>query len=193
MSNTQNEQETTSPERRKQRQNKPLPTEIDFEQYTNDTDKMDMEIQNHFHKLKKAPSDNKYTEMDHSIQHTSDPGVGYIGSDASFATRDTQSVETLTIVEEELSITDHNFNNTIDKMDYTTNTDLITTTTSKDGFTDVQNGSPNQNTIRQCRNARFTPNPYSALESPTNEVPNTNKEINNNDTSAKTSMNTNNE
>jgi hypothetical protein len=159
MSNTPIEQEITSPERSKQRQNKPVPTEINFEQYTNETDDTEMETQNYFQVLppgtqKNTPSDTHDTEMDYhdDSQNNNSSGIGYVGSGASFATRDTNSIETLTIVEEEVSITDHNFNSEIEAMDYTTNTDS--------GFIDVQNGSPNRTTLRQRRNDRFTPNPY---------------------------------
>jgi hypothetical protein len=166
----------------------PVPTEIDFEKYAADIT-TDMEIQNHFQQQpynnqKNTPSETNATEMDIQAdnQNTNSPGVEYLGSDASFATRDTH--ETLTEAEEELSIVDHNFNSTIEEMDYTS------------GFIDVQNGSPNRNIVRQLRHDRFTQNPYSALESPINEVTDTNnnnKEMNNNNTSAKTDMNTNNE
>jgi hypothetical protein len=47
MSNTHDEHENTSPERQKQRQNNPVPTEIDFEKYAADIT-TDMEIQYHF-------------------------------------------------------------------------------------------------------------------------------------------------
>jgi len=183
MSTSPNEQDTPSPDRRKQRQNKPVPTEIDFEQYTANTDDTEMEIQNHFQEAtqQELPSDNTDTEMDHDIQETNVSGVDNVGTGASFATRD--SDETSTFIEEVLSVTDHNFNSTIDEMDYT------------NGFTDVRNGSPNRTTLRQRRNDRFTPNQYSVLESPIGEVINTNKnkDLNITNTSAKTDMNTNNE
>jgi hypothetical protein len=188
MSNTPNEQETSSPERSKQRQNNPVPTEINFDQYTNETDDIEMESQNHFQhfppdKQIDTSSETNNTGMDYQddTQNNKSLGVGYVGSGASFATRD--SNETLTVVEEELSVRDHNFNHTIEAMDYTTNTDC--------GFTEVQNGSPNRTALRQRRNTRFTSNPYSVLESPINE--NNDNEIVSTNTSAKTDMNTNNE
>jgi hypothetical protein len=122
MSNTPNEQEITSPERSKQRQNKPVPTEIDFDQYTNKTDDIEMESQNHFQDFppdaqKNTPSDTNDTGIDYQDdnQNNRSLGLGYVGSGASFATRDLN--ETLTVVEEEQSITDHNFNHTVEEMD----------------------------------------------------------------------------
>jgi hypothetical protein len=53
---------------------------------------------------------------------------------------------TMTVVGEELSITDHNFNN---DMDYTTSprpTTITATNQSNGGFTPVLNGSPNWQT-----------------------------------------------
>ena len=95
--------------------------------------------------------------------------VGYVGSDASFGTRD--SHETLTVVEEEQSITSHNFNNTINEMDYTTD------------FISVLNGSPNRNTLRQRRIDHLSPNQYSVLETENNDsnnISNINHNNNNN-------------
>jgi hypothetical protein len=73
---------------------------------------------------------------------------------------------TMTVVEEELSITDHNFNN--NDMDYTTSprpTIRITATNqSNGGFTPVLNGSPNRQTSRERRNTTTNNNCYSALQ-----------------------------
>jgi hypothetical protein len=42
---------------------------------------------------------------------------------------------------------------------------IRTKTKSNDGFTAVQNGSPNRNSIRERRESRVSKNPYSALQS----------------------------
>jgi hypothetical protein len=52
-------------------------------------------------------------------------------------------------------------------MDYSIMNDprtIRTKTKSKDGFTAVQNGSPNRNSIRERRESRVSNNPYSALQ-----------------------------
>jgi hypothetical protein len=86
--------------------------------------------------------------------------------------------------EEEQTITDHNFNNDIEEMDYTTT--AAPTTTDNDGFTAVQNGSPNRNSIRQRQQERVnSSNPYSVLVSRSIKK-NSN---NNNNNSAKTDTN----
>jgi hypothetical protein len=90
--------------------------------------------------------------------------------------------------EEEQTITDHNFNNDIEEMDYTTT--AAPTTTDSDGFTAVQNGSPNRNSIRQRQQERVnSSSPYSVLVSRSIK-----KNSNNNNTnSAKTDTNPNND
>jgi hypothetical protein len=42
---------------------------------------------------------------------------------------------------------------------------IRTKTKSNDGFTAVQNGSPNQNSIQERRESRVSKNPYLALQS----------------------------
>jgi hypothetical protein len=75
------------------------------------------------------------------------------------------------IEEEEQSITGRNFDNTVNIMDYTVRNApriIRTTTQSNDGFTAVQNGSPNRNSIRERRESRVSINPYSALQANNN-------------------------
>jgi hypothetical protein len=94
--------------------------------------------------------------------------IGYIGSSGSFCSRNTYLDGTATVIKEEQSITGHNFDNTVDVMDYTTRTaprTIRTTTQSNDGFTAVQNGSPNRSSIRERRESCVSNNPYSALQS----------------------------
>ena len=130
--------------------------------------------------------------MDYGEGNQDSNNVGYLGSEASFGTRDTH--ETQTVVEEEQSITSHNFNNTIEEMDYTT------------GFLSVTNGSPNRHAMRQRRIDHLSPNPYSVLEAENDSSNNANNNSNNNDnnnhndikpnqtnTSAKTDMHPHNE
>jgi hypothetical protein len=123
-----------------------LPTEIDFEQYTDD---IDMEIQNHYQDMTQEEEQERdivNTDVGNDASHM----IGYVGSADLFATRDTNSDGTPTVIEEEQSITDHNFNKDIEEMDYTTTTAPTTTMAwSEDGFKTVQNGSPNQNSIRE--------------------------------------------
>jgi hypothetical protein len=92
---------------------------------------------------------------------------------------------TMTVVEEELSITDHNFNN--NDMDYTTSlrpTRITATNQSNGGFTPVLNGSPNRQTSLERRNTTTTNNRYSALQT-TSKTKESNNNNNNNNPSAK--------
>jgi hypothetical protein len=95
--------------------------------------------------------------------------IGYIGSSGSFCSRNTNSDGTTTVIEEEeQSITGHNSDNTVNVMDYTIRTaprTIRTTTQSNNGFTAVQNGSPNQSSIQERRESRVSNNPYSVLQS----------------------------
>jgi len=201
-STTLEEQDTASPERRKQKQkqNGTVPNEINFDKFIN-TDDEEMDIQDHYESLQEQQQDaddvemeNQYGNDDHHTTNN-ETGVGYIGSADSFASRDENSEDTIQVSEEEQTITDHNFNNVIDEMDYTHTTAPTTTTAmTDDGFTAVHNGaSPNRTAIRQRQHENFNTNPYSALESPRNESStmnnnnnNNNNDINKNNTSAKT-------
>jgi hypothetical protein len=173
------EKEVSSPDHRKQRQhrlnelnntdptNNTSPMEIDFGRYINDTE---------MGEVKKTATTTSRGERNNNAS----PGVGHVGSARSFATDEMFSEGTATVVEEEQSITSHNFNNVIDEMDYTTTSVPTTITTANDGFTDVQNGSPNRNSIRERQQSRFNTNPYSVLQT----AP-TKKNTNSNNSSAK--------
>jgi hypothetical protein len=86
---------------------------------------------------------NNDTEMGNGADNNNaSPRIGYVGSSDSFCSRITNSDGTATVIEEEQSITGHNFNNIIDGMDYTTSTvprTIRATTQSNDRFTTVQN------------------------------------------------------
>jgi ribosomal protein S6E (S10) len=100
------------------------------------------------------------TEMGQDeINNNASQKIGYIGSSGSFCSRNTDSEGTIVIVEEEQSITGHNSDNTVNVMDYTfrnTPRKIRTTTKSNDGFTAIQNGSPNRNSIRGRRESRVS-------------------------------------
>lgn len=186
-SSTPEEKEIASPDHRKQRQDQrnpidsTVPNEIDFGKYTED---IDMEIQNNYQDMDMEHEDD--TGNNDAGNNDASTRIGYVGSSAeSFATRDTNSDDTTTVLEEEeQTITDHNFNNDIEEMDYTTT--AAPTTTDNDGFTAVQNGSPNRNSIRQRQQERVnSSNPYSVLVSRSIKK-NSN---NNNNRSAKTDIN----
>ena len=195
-----NERVTNSPEKSKQKQNEAIPIEIDFNKFTNDgtnaTEDTEMETQTH---IEAAPPEiqriTNDTDMDYGEGNQDSNNIGYLGSEASLGTRD--SHETLTVVEEEQSITSHNFNNGTEGMDYTT------------GFLTVMNGSPIRQAVRQRMINHLSPNPYSALNaetnrnnndnnnnSNTNDIDNNNNnniESNQTNTSAKTDMHPHNE
>ncbi|OEU05830.1 hypothetical protein FRACYDRAFT_257959 [Fragilariopsis cylindrus CCMP1102] len=166
-------QETSSPDRTKQRQSNPdhIPGIINFDPYatgsnfhhqtgpatamtyTNESDDLNMNMEtnndsNHQHQLTiddilvdteeedecLSGADLVDTEEEDECLSGADTLIpedtmDYLGSDTSIGTRDYNSEETATVVEETMSITDHNFNNFID----TTNE-----------FQPVQNGSPSQ-------------------------------------------------
>jgi hypothetical protein len=93
--------------------------------------------------------------------------IRYTGSSGYFCSTDSDGTTTV-IEEEEQSITGHNFDNTLNIMDYTimnAPTTIRTKTKSNNGFTAIQNGSPNRNSIRERRESRVSNNPYSALQS----------------------------
>ena len=129
-------------------------------------------------------------EEDHSI---ASPRIGYVGSAESFASRDMDSEGTATIIEEEHSILGHNFNNSVEVMDYTIptvpTTVTTTTTTLDDGFTAVRNGSPTRNSLRERHQARVdNTNPYFVLGTGTIK-----NKISNKTVSAKTDVDNTNE
>ena len=131
------------------------PTAIDFESYTDDINMRNI-------------ADN-VEMMSHGEDHSiASPRIGYVGSAESFASRDMDSEGTSTIIiEEEQSVRGHNFNNSVEVVDYTTTTvptTVTTTTTLDDGFTAVRNGSPTRNSLRERHQARITNNnPYFVL------------------------------
>jgi len=90
---------------------------------------------------------------------------------------------TATVIEETQtqSITGHNFKNVINIP--------ATISTTHDGFTAVQNGSPNRIAIRERQQSRVNNNPYSALQSSSTQKSNNN----NNNSSAKDRFNSKND
>jgi hypothetical protein len=97
------------------------------------------------------------------------------------------TVETPTVLEEEISITGHDFTN--NDMDYTNSPIPTTTTTatnqSNGEFTPVLNGSPNRQSSLERRNTTTTTtnNRYSALQTTS-----TTKESNNNNNNTITNL-----
>ena len=193
-STTTTAQETSSPDRTKQRQSNPdhIPGIINFDPYatgsnfhhqtgpatamtyTNESDDLNMNMEtnndsNHQHQLTiddilvdteeedecLSGADLVDTEEEDECLSGADTLIpedtmDYLGSDTSFGTRDYNSEETATVVEETMSITDHNFNNFID----TTNE-----------FQPVQNGSPSRSSHRTTHTGTSpTTNRYSALD-----------------------------
>ena len=174
-SSSPEEKEISSPDHRKQRQhqhteveidqsNNTLPIEIDFGRYANDTNMGN--INNSTTTLVGQGEDNNNdTEMGHgednnAFSRSSDSFCSIVHSD------------TATVIEETHSIPGHNLHNV------TGVPEIIATT--HDGFTAVQNGSPNRNAIRERQQSRINNNPYSALQSSV-----TQKSNNNNNSSAK--------
>jgi hypothetical protein len=179
-SSSPEEKEISSPDHRKERHhsneleidppNSTVPIEIDFGMYTNNSDMGNMDDTTTTLMINEEDN-NKDTEMG-QVEETNNNAsqrIEYIGSSGSFCSRNTYSDGTTTVIgEEEQSITGHNFDNTVNIKDYTVRTaprTIRTTTQSNDGFTAVQNGSPNRNSIRERRESRVSNNPYSALQS----------------------------
>jgi hypothetical protein len=96
------------------------------------------------------------------------------------------TVETPTVIEleEELSITGHDFtNNEMDYTDSTLPTTITATNQSNSEFTPVSNGSPNRQSTQERRNTTaITNNSYSALHTTSTKKESNN---NNNNSSAK--------
>jgi hypothetical protein len=176
QSSSPEEKEVSSPDHRKQRHhsnehefdqpNSTVPIEIDFGRYTknNNMDNIDDTATT----LVRNEGKNNDTEMGQveEINNNASERIKYTRSSGSFCSTDSYGTATV-IEEEEQSITGHNFNNTVNIMDYTIRTaprTIRTTTQSNDGFTAVQNGSPNRNSIRERRESRVSNNPYSALQ-----------------------------
>jgi hypothetical protein len=172
------EKEISSPDNRKQRHhsnehefdqpNSTRPIEIDFGRYKNNNI-MD-NIDDTGTTLVRNEGNNNNTEMEQveEINNNASESIKYTGSSGSFCSTDSDGTATV-IEEEEQSITGHNFNNTVNIMDYTNMNNprtIRTKTKSTDGFTAVQNGSPNpnRNSIRERRESRVSNNPYSALQ-----------------------------
>jgi hypothetical protein len=179
-SSSPEEKELSSPDHRKQRHhskeleidppNSTVPIDIDFGMYTNNID-MDIMDDTTTTLMRNEEDNNNDTEMG-QVEETNNNAsqrIGYIGSSGSFCSKTTYLDGTTTIIEEEeQSITGHNFDNTVNVMDYTIKTaprTIRTTTQSNDGFTAVQNGSPNRNSIQERRESRVSNNSYSALQS----------------------------
>jgi hypothetical protein len=97
------------------------------------------------------------------------------------------TVETPTVIEleEELSITGHDFNNKDIEYTYSTIPTTITATNQSNGeFTPVRNGSPNQQSTLERRNTTTTTNnSYSALQT-TSTTKESNNNNNNNNTNS---------
>jgi hypothetical protein len=177
-SSTTEEKEISSPDHRKQRHhsnkleidppNSTRPIEIDFGMYTNNIEMGNIDG-TATTLMRNEEDNNNDTEMgQEETNNNASQRIGYIGSSGSFCSSNTDLDGTTVIEEEEQSITGHNFDNTVNVMDYTIRTaprTIRTTTQSNDGFTAVQNGSPNQNSIQERRESRVSNNPYSALQS----------------------------
>jgi hypothetical protein len=109
------------------------------------------------------------------------------------------TVETPTVieVEEQLSITGHDFtNNDVDYTDNIIPTTITATNQSNGVFTPLRNGSPNRQSTQERRNTTpTTNNSYSALQttSTTKESSNNNNNNNNTNSSAKDRHDHNNE
>jgi hypothetical protein len=119
---------------------------------------------------------------------TGDINVDTGGSDEVYSVNSMCTVETPTVVEEELSITGHNFNNNKD-MNYRTSpipTTITATNQSKGGFTPVLNGSPNRQSSLERRNTPTTTNnSYLALQTTSTTKESNNNSNNNTNPSAK--------
>jgi hypothetical protein len=91
--------------------------------------------------------------------------------------------ETPTVLEEEISITGHDFtNNDMDYTDSTIPTTITATNQSNGEFTPVRNGSPNRQSTQERRNTTTTTNnSYLALQTTS-----TTKESNNNNNNTNT-------
>jgi hypothetical protein len=145
--------------------NSTLPIEIDFGMYTNDINMGN--IVDTTTLMGHVEDNNNDTEMGHGEDNNNAlPRTEYVGSAGSFATRDMNSDGTSAVIEEEQSITGHNFNNAIDEvMDYTTTsisisiTTTTTTTPLDDGFRTVQN----QTSLQERQQARIDNTPYFVL------------------------------
>jgi hypothetical protein len=150
------EKEPASPDHTKQRQNhsnefdspnlnNTVRQAIDFGRYDTDTYMGNIDDNSRMGHRDNNNNDTVMTRhgTDH---HNAPPRIGYLGSSDSFASKDMNSDSTSTVLEEEQSITGHNFNNVIDaEMDYTTATvpiTITTATTPDEGFIIIQNGSP---------------------------------------------------
>jgi hypothetical protein len=174
--------------------NSTLPIEIEFGMYTNNIDMGNIDDTTTL--VGHGEDNNNDTEMGHKEDdNNASPRIGYVGSSDSFCSRNTNSDGTTTVIEEEQSITGHNFNNIINGMDYTTASipiSITTTTTTTppldDGFETVQNGSPNRNSLRERQQAQVNNNPYFVLGPGSIK-----KNPNNNKLSAKTDLNTTND
>jgi hypothetical protein len=132
-SSSPEEKDISSPDHRKQRHhsneleigppNSTLPIEIDFGMYTNNSD-MDNMDDTTTTLVRHGEDNNNDTEMGHVEDNNNNASqmIGYVGSSDSFCSRNTNSDGTATVIEEEQSITGHNFNNVVDVMDYTIRT-----------------------------------------------------------------------
>jgi hypothetical protein len=120
---------------------------------------------------------------------TEDNNMDTGGSDDAPSVNSICTVETPAVVEEELSITGHNFNNNND-MDYTSSpipTTITATNQSNGGFTPVLNGSPNRQSSLERRNTTTptTNNRYSALQTTSTTKESNNHNNNTTNSSAK--------
>jgi hypothetical protein len=153
-SSTQDEKEISSPDHRKQQHqsnelefdqpNSTVPIAIDFGRYTNNNNMNNMD--DTATRLMRNEDNNNDTAMGQVDEINNNPSqrIRHTGSSGSFCSTDSEGTTTV-IEEEEQSITGHNFDNTVNVMDYTIRTaprTIRTTTQSNDGFTAVQNGSP---------------------------------------------------
>jgi len=159
---TPDEQEIASPTRRKQRSERSIPAVINFDNYTEETS--NQFTNGHM----QATADTEMTNHDEesSVLSGAVGGNGNIGYVQSVGSQDLQSGSSDEMIEEEeQTITEHDFTNTIEEMDYTsTNVD--------GGFLPVRGGSPNRTPVGQRQQARYAQfhNQFSALATTNNDT-----------------------
>jgi hypothetical protein len=117
---------------------------------------------------------------------TEDINMDTGGSDTAPSVNSMFSAETPTVVEEELSITGHNFNNNMDCTSSPIPTTITATNQSNGECTPALNGSPNRQTSLERRNTTTTANNrYSALQTTSTTKESNNNNNNNTNPSAK--------
>jgi hypothetical protein len=159
---TPDEQEIASPTRRKQRSERSIPAVINFDNYTEETS--NQFTNGHM----QATADTEMTNHDEesSVLSGAVGGNGNIGYVQSVGSQDLQSGSSDEMIEEEeQTITEHDFTNTIEEIDYTP-------TNVGGGFLPVRGGSPNRTPVGQRQQARYAQfhNQFSALATTNNDT-----------------------